>query len=224
MIFKENIIEKFLKEHNLFNSNEVQLAFSHKSVGEKNYEKLEFLGDAVLNLFIVNYLIKNNTEYEIGDLAKIKSYLVSKEVLYKIGKKNNIFNFIKYGLTLTKKEIVKNKRIISDVVEAIIGAIYINLGFNETTKFIYELYKNEFKNIKNKMSFNDYKSELQNMANKNFKSLPEYRLIKTDGLEHKKTFYVDVFLDNKKYGSGKGKTIKEAEQEAAKIALKKFKK
>lgn len=224
MIFKGNSIENFLKEYNLLNSYEVQLAFSHKSLGEKNYEKLEFLGDAVLNLFIVNYLIKNNIEYEIGELAKIKSYLVSKEVLYKIGEKNSISNFIKYGPTLTKKEIVKNKRIVSDVVEAIIGAIYTNLGFNKTEKLIFELYKDELKSIKRKISFNDYKSELQNIANKNFKNLPEYRLIKTEGMEHKKIFFVDVFLDNKKYGSGKGKTIKEAEQEAAKVALKKIKK
>ncbi len=224
MILTSNKLEKFLKEKKIFDRPEIQTAFSHISTGDKNYEKFEFLGDAVLGLCIINYLYKNFSDYNTGELAKIKGYLVSKEILYKIGIENNIHNYIRYGKALTKIDIKKNKRIISDVVEALIGVIYIILGYVETEKFILTLFKKYLDDIKNKKDFEDYKSKLQIIVNKNFKNVfPEYRIVKTAGKEHKKIFFVDVYINNELFGSGKGNTIKDAEQLAAKNAIKKIK-
>lgn len=221
MILISNKLENFLKENKLLDRPEIQTAFSHISLGDKNYEKFEFIGDAVLSLCIINYLFKNFPDYETGKLAMIKSYLVSKEILFKIGMENKIYKYIKYGNTLTINDIKKNKRIISDVVESLIGAIYIILGYIESEKFILSLYKKYLNDIKNKKDFEDYKSKLQIIVNRNFKNvLPEYKLVKTSGKEHRKIFFVEVYIKNKLYGSGKGNTIKEAEQCAAKIAIK----
>lgn len=221
MIFLENKIEKFLKENNLSEKKEIQIAFSHISADEKNnYEKFEFIGDAVLNLCIINYIFRNLQETDIGELSRIKSYLVSKEILFRIGNENGIYRYIKYGKALTKGEIKNNKRIISDVVEALIGAIYTVVDYNKTEKFILDLYNSYLKNIKDN-DFLDFKSKLQMIVNKNFINiLPEYKVVKTKGKEHKKVFFVEVSINNKKYGQGKGYTIKEAEQKAAKVAIK----
>ncbi len=221
MIFLSNKLENFLKEKKLLERPEIQTAFSHKSSGDKNYEKFEFIGDAVLGLCIINYIYKNFPDYLTGDLSKIKSYLVSKEILYNIGVENRVYKYIKYGKTLTKEDIKKNKRIISDVIEALIGAIYLILGYDESEKFILSIYKKILIDIKNKKDFEDYKSKLQMMVNKNFKNvLPEYKLVKTAGKEHKKIFFIEVYINNKLYGNGQGDTIKYAEQNAAKIAIK----
>ncbi len=221
MIFLSNKLEKFLKEKKIFEKPEIQTAFSHISAGDKNYEKFEFIGDAVLGLCIINYLYRNFPDYQTGELSKIKSYLVSKEILFKIGTENRIYRYIKYGKTLTKEEIKKNKRIISDVIEALIGAIYIISGYDETEKFIISIYKKYLADIENKKDFEDYKSKLQMLVNKSFKNvLPEYKLVKTAGKEHKKVFFVEVYINNKLFGNGQGNTIKDAEQNAAKIAIK----
>lgn len=214
-------IEDYLKKNLIFNSAEIQRALTHSSYDTQNYEQLEFLGDAVLGFVISEYLYEKMKDAKVGQIAKLKSYLVSSNVIYKIGKKYNIINLIKIGQTLTDKELKNNKNIISDVIEAIIGAIYIKLGFMEVRNFILELYKDELKNLKKIKDFTDFKSKLQIKFLDTYGFLPKYVLIKTKGKEHKKTFYVHVMKDSKVVGKGKGMTIKEAEQMAAKDCLKK---
>ncbi|MFW6210938.1 MAG: putative dsRNA-binding protein [bacterium] len=101
--------------------------------------------------------------------------------------------------------------------------MYLIAGYDETEKFIKGLYSGEFKSISRRRDFGDYKSEFQMVMLARENILPEYRIIKTEGEEHKKMFYVEVVWKDKVIGAGKGKTIKEAEQEAAKKALKKIK-
>ncbi|MCX8092766.1 MAG: ribonuclease III [Candidatus Goldbacteria bacterium] len=215
-------IEEYLKKNLIYDSNEVQRALTHSSYDIQNYEQLEFLGDAVLGLVINEFLYERMKETKVGELAKIKSYLVSREVLFRIGTKYNIINLLKTGQALKRKEIKNNKKIISDVMEAIVGAVYIKLGLQEVKNFILEIYKYELKNLKKKKDFDDYKSKLQIKFLENYGILPEYALIKTEGEEHKKIFYVNVKMNNKVMGKGKGMTIKEAEQMAAKDCLKKL--
>lgn len=216
-------IEDYLKKNLIFNSIEIQRALTHSSFDAQNYEQLEFLGDAVLGLIISEFLYENMKEMRVGDIAKMKSYLVSKEVLFKIGVKNNIIKLLKIGQALKIQEIKNNKKIISDVVEAILGAIYIKIGLQKVKDFILKIYKDEFKNLKKKKDFDDFKSKLQIKFLEAYGVLPKYTLIKTEGKEHKKTFYVQVMMNDRVVGRGQGKTIKEAEQMAAKDCLKKYK-
>jgi len=219
----QKYIEDYLRKNLIFNSIEIQRALTHSSYDAQNYEQLEFLGDAVLGLVISEFLYEKMKETKVGEIAKIKSYLVSRNVLFKIGTKYNVVNLLKTGQALKIREIKNNKKIVSDVVEAIVGAIYIKFGLPEVKDFIFEIYKDEFKNLKNKKDFNDYKSKLQIKFLDIYGVLPEYTLVKTEGKEHRKTFYVQVALNKKVTGKGKGMTIKEAEQMAAKDCLKKVK-
>ncbi len=215
-------IERYLEKSKLTGKKEVAEALTHKSADTRHYERLEFLGDAVLGLVISDFLYREFDEVEVGKISRIKSYLVSKEVLYKIGKDNNIIKLMKIGTALRKKELKTNKKIISDIIESLIGAVYLLKGYRKVADFIQELYEKHFSAIKSKKDFGDYKSGLQIKLLSLYNILPEYSVTRTEGKEHKKTFYVDVILKNKIIGKGKGKTIKDAQQQAAKKAVKKI--
>ncbi len=221
---EKGYLESYLKENKLSEHKLIKAAFTHKSSGDTHYERLEFLGDAVLGLIVIEFLYKEfEPKVDVGELSKTKSYLVSKEVLYNIGKRNNIIKFAKYGSALTNKEIKTNKKIISDVVEALIGAVYLIKGFTAAREFVLKIYGDDLKKSKNKRSFGDYKSELQIKMLNVYGELPVYRIVKTEGEDHNKTFHIEVFAKGKIAGTGKAKTIKEAEQNAAKQAIKKIK-
>jgi len=221
---KEGYIERYLRRAKLLKKKEVIEALTHKSAEGKHYERLEFLGDSVIGLVVSEYLYNEFPELDVGTISKIKGYLVSKEVLYKIGKENNVLKRLIAGSALRKKDLKSNKKIISDVIESIIGSIYLIKGYKEAKKIIIEMYNKELKIIKFKKNFGDYKSDLQVKLLAMYNILPEYNVTRTEGKEHKKIFYVDVVLNGGIIGKGRGKTIKEAEQMAAKQAVKKIKK
>ena len=114
---------------------------------------------------------------------------------------------------------MNNKKIISDVVESIIGALYLLKGFAEAKKFVLAIFEPDFEDVKSRKDFGDYKSELQIKVLGETGLLPEYNVVRTEGKEHNKMFYVDVILNAGIAGSGHGKTIKEAEQMAAQQAI-----
>ncbi len=159
---------------------------------------------------------------DVGDIAKLKGYLVSKEVLFKIGTLNGIAAKMHLGSALKLKDVENNKKIISDVVESIIGAIYLLKGFGEARKFVLAIFEPDFEDVKSRKDFGDYKSELQIKVLGETGVLPEYRVVRTEGKEHSKVFYVDVILKADLAGQGSGKTIKEAEQMAARQAIEKL--
>jgi ribonuclease-3 len=214
-----NYLETYLKKNKLFDTDEIKHALTHKSVNAENYEKLEFLGDSILNLVISEYLFKNKPDYDVGELAKIKSYLVSKEVLFKIGGKNSIIKYLKFSRALNKKEVRNNKKIISDAVESLLGALYLTKGFEVTKEIILKVYEKDLKAAKEKGYTGDFKSDLQMKALGVFGELPVYAVVKTEGEEHKKIFYVEVSIKGKVIGKGKGKSIKDAEKIAAGEAI-----
>jgi ribonuclease-3 len=220
-MFKDSFIDDYIKENGLLEKKPVMEAFTHKSADKAHYERIEFLGDSVLGLCVTEFLYNEmGADIDVGSISKIKGYLVSKEVLYRIAAANNIIKYIRFGSALSRKEIKNNKKIMSDVVESLIGAIYLLRGFEESKHFILSIYKQEFKKARSrKMDFGDYKSELQMKALAIDNKLPEYRVVSTEGKEHSKIFFVEVILDDKVIGKGKGKTIKEAEQLAAKKAV-----
>jgi ribonuclease-3 len=199
-------------------------AITHKSYAiEKNKpywnERLEFLGDSVLSCVVADYLYSKFPDSPEGYLSRIKSQLVSKQTLVKLARELNLGNFI----LLSRGEESTGGRTresnLANAIEAIIGAIYLDKGFETAKNFI-------LKHIANKkISLEvDYKSKLQEISQAKYKVLPVYKVISETGPEHNKNFEVEVKVKNRILGIGRGKSKKEAEQLAAKEAIKILKK
>ena len=205
---------------NFNNTNILIQAITHKSHdSKKNYEILEFLGDRVLGLTISNKLIELYPNEKVGILDKKFSNLVNKNTCYDVGKKLKINEFVLVGNS--KKKILKiENKIISDVCESIIGAIFIDKGLKLADEFILKFWKDYFKNSNEEII--DAKTKLQEFSLKKFKTLPEYKLISNTGPRHKPNFKVGVKIKNTKFIFSNGSSKKNAEQSAAKILLKKL--
>ena len=196
-------------------------SLTHKSYNSlKNNEKIEFLGDRVLGLIIAKKLLEIYPDEKEGILDKKFASLVNKRTCLEIAK--NI-NLEKYILTFNpnNKKIKIEDKIISDCCEALIGALYLDKGFNITEKIILDLWKNHIK--KSVVTQIDAKTKLQELTLKNFKKLPIYKLISNTGPRHKPLFKVGVKLPNTKYFISLGKSKKDAEQNAAIECLKSIK-
>jgi ribonuclease-3 len=200
-------------------------ALSHKSyVNEsdsnlENNEKLEFLGDAFLGFVISDYLFNQNLYFREGTLARIKSYVVSESALYRVGQNINIHKFLLIGKGEEKSGGRYRKALISDSVEAVLGAYYLDAGYKQARKLVERLFHDEILKVEQNRHEKDYKSILQELVQKKFKSIPQYSVVNTEGPEHKRKFFVEVTFKKKSYGPGIGTSKKQAEQNAACIAL-----
>ena len=195
-------------------------AITHKSYNSiTNYEKLEFLGDRVLGITISNKLIELYPNEKVGILDKKFSNLVNKNTCYEIGKKLKLNEFILVGNTKKQNIKIENK-IISDVCESIIGALFIDKGLKVTNTFILKFW-DEFLN-KSDETLIDAKTKLQEFSLKKYKSLPEYKLISNTGPRHKPNFKVGVKIQDTKFIYSSGSSKKNAEQSAASILLNKL--
>lgn len=211
---------EFLKQKNIKIKNQtlLDIAFTHSSYSNEhhteNYERLEFLGDAVLELITSDYFYKN-TNYQEGDMSKIRASFVCERALATYAKKFGMEKYIKVGHGQEKNI---NDTIIADVFEAVLGAIYLDQGYEVAKKYIDDIIVPYIKADTHFLI--DYKSLLQEMIQTDKKSL-EYVLVKESGPAHDKQFEMEVKIDNMVYGSGIGKSKKEAEQNAAYDAIKK---
>ncbi len=213
-------IKKLQKILNIKFSNEELLvqALTHKSFNSKiNYEKLEFLGDRVLGLIISNEIINLYPNEKVGILDKKFSNLVNKNTCCSIGKILKLNEFILVGNNKKKLTKIENK-IISDVCESLIGAIFIEKGLKFTKEFIINNWKHYLKTSKEAII--DSKTKLQEFSLKKFKVLPEYKVISNTGPRHKPNFKVGVKIKNTKFIYANGSSKKNAEQSAAFIMLK----
>ena len=193
-------------------------AITHKSYNtKKNYEILEFLGDRVLGLTISRKLIDLYPNEKVGVLDKRFSNLVNKNICYEIGKKLKLDNFV---LTANKKEKLANveSKIISDICESIIGAIYLDKGFKIANEFILFIWSDYLKNSNEAKV--DSKTKLQEFSLKKFKSLPIYKIVSNTGPRHKPIIKVGVKIKSSKFIYAQGPSKKTAEQSAASILLK----
>ena len=192
-------------------------AITHKSYDSfNNYEKLEFLGDRILGLIISKKLLEIYPEEKEGVLDKKLASLVNKNRCCEIGK---ILNLDKYIFIGNKKNNSKiENKIISDCVEALIGAVYYEKGFNVAEKFILHMWKNLID--ESKITFVDAKTKLQEYSLKKFKILPTYKLISHVGPKHQPEFRIAVRLKDSKFIEGIGNSKKKAEQSAANLYLK----
>ena len=195
-------------------------AITHKSFDpNNNYENLEFLGDRVLGLVVSKKLFELFPNEKVGSLDKKLASLVNKNKCLEVGNLLNLKEFVITGNSKSSKNIVENK-IISDCCEAIIGAIYLDRGFEVSKIFILKQWKNLINN--SETTFIDAKTRLQEYSLKNFKLLPIYKLISNTGPRHKPKFKVGVKLKNSTYIYAIGSSKKIAEQTAASELLKKI--
>lgn len=203
----------------------LKVALTHSSYanGKKNIkfnERLEFLGDSVLQISISEYLFLNYSKKTEGELTKRRALIVCENSLYEIAKKWDLGKHIR----MSKGEELTGGRervsILADCVEAIIAAIYIDAGFEKAKEFVLTNFKETIdKAIKNKIVL-DYKTKLQEVMQKNGDVDIQYDLIKYEGPPHRRKFYTQVSVNSKVLGNGTGYSKKESEQSAAKKALK----
>jgi len=219
-ILEMSDIMNFLDKYNIKMNNLelLETALTHSSYsnehGGGNYERLEFLGDAVLQLITSEYFYKNYDVKE-GELSKIRASFVCESALAQYSKDIGIDKHIRVGNGQIKNV---NDTIIADCFESVLGAIYLDKGFEIAKQYVLEVL-NPY--VKEQHTFlGDYKSRLQEMVQTDKKSL-EYRLISEVGPSHDKTFTYEVVIDEIVYGVGVGKSKKDAEQQAAKDALEK---
>ena len=203
--------------YNFNNINLLIQSLTHKSFDPiKNNEKLEFLGDRVLGLIISKNLLKTFPNDNEGDLDKKLASLVNRKQCVKIANKLNLSEFILIRNSKNKKQEIENK-ILSDSIESIIGAIYLDQGFEKVEKFILDLWREDI--IKRTITERDAKTKLQELSLKVDKSLPIYKLIENKGPRHKPIIKVSVKIKNSKVVVAIGNSKKEAEQNAAKKLL-----
>ena len=195
-------------------------AITHKSFDpNNNYENLEFLGDRVLGLVVSKKLFELFPNEKVGSLDKKLASLVNKNKCLEVGNLLNLKEYVITGNSKSSKNIVENK-IISDCCEAIIGAIYLDRGFEISKIFILKQWKNLINNAET--TFVDAKTRLQEYSLKSFKTLPIYKLVSNTGPRHKPKFKVGVKLKNSTYIYAIGSSKKIAEQSAASELLKKI--
>jgi len=196
--------------------NYLKKAITHKSYDSlNNYEKLEFLGDRVLGLVISKKLIELYPDQKEGVLDKRLASLVNKNRCLEVSKNIGLEKFILIGNKSNKSKI--ENKILSDCIEALIGAIYYDKGFEATEKFILNMWRSFISS--SDVSIVDSKTKLQEYSLKKFKSLPIYKLVSSSGPKHKPKFTISVKLKNTKFFEGSGNSKKKAEQSAAKILL-----
>ncbi|MFW5806609.1 MAG: ribonuclease III [Spirochaetota bacterium] len=202
----------------------LNLAFCHRSYANErhndvdNNEKLEFLGDSVLGLVVAEYLFNTLTDKAEGDLAKIKSFVVSEDSLAAISRELRVDNFILIGKGEEFSGGRSKKALLADALEAIIGAYFLDSGFRAAKRFTLRYLVPEINKVLENRHRKDYKTLLQEYAQKKFKTYPKYILVKKTGPDHSKTFWIEVRVNTETFGPGQGKNKKRAEQEAAKIA------
>lgn len=185
-------------------------------------ERLEFLGDAVLGMVIADYLFEIFGQFREGDLTKIRASIVSERSLAEIARSNDLGKFLYLGKGEANTGGRDRNSVLADAVEAIIGAVYLDSGLIVARDFIIRLFTPIMKKSFEGKGFQDYKTNLQEILQKDSDKEIIYRVVKERGPDHAKEFLVEVCHDDKAIGMGKGKSKKEAEQNAAKEALEKI--
>jgi ribonuclease-3 len=201
-------------------------AFHHSSyVNEQtntnleDNERLEFLGDAVLGLAISHILMDLFENSEEGELSQFRAILVGEAGLYQVALKLSLGDCLLLGKGEEQTDGREKPSILADTTEALMGALYLDAGFNKTMEIIQRLFSLFLKRVGTREMVQDFKSLLQEYTQQHFKALPEYRLVEETGPDHNKTFRVALALNGRILAEGEGKSKKEAEQTAAKEAF-----
>ncbi len=198
-------------------------ALTHKSYKKPyNNERLEFLGDAVLDLIVGEYLFRKFPKEDEGLLSKIRASLVNEKGFTRLANNINLGNSILISSAEENNSGRTKPSLLSNAFEAIIGAIYLESGLKVTSKIVINLIESSYKTIDLNSLSKDFKTTLQELTQADFGETPNYKLVRAFGPDHKKEFEIAVELQNKIISSAIGRSKKEAQQKAAEIALKKL--
>ncbi len=215
-------LEKELK-YTFNNKNLLKNALTHTSYANEHKvpsnEKLEFLGDSILEFLSSKYIYKNYPKLKEGEMTKVRATVVCEESLYKIAKKHNFSDFLLVGKSEQLHQGNRKVAIMADSVEAVIAAMYFDGGLEVSEKFIIENLKDEIEIATKHVGIKDHKTILQEKLQEHGNISIRYEIISETGPDHNKIFESQVKVNGKALASGKGKTKKQAEQEAARKAL-----
>ena len=213
-----------------YDKNLVKTALTHSSYVNDNggnffecYERLEFLGDAVLKLITSDYLYKTFPDANEGKLTKIRSVIISDEVLAKIALEIGLSSFIRLSEAEERDGGQKKQSILACAMEALFGAIYLSGGYRDVEVFVIKHMTGLIDDLNNNRSIYNAKAVLQEYTQAESKIVPEYKTIKETGKANDRTFFVEVSYNGQVLAAGSGKTKRSAQQEAAFIACKKLK-
>ena len=223
-----NKLNNLLKSFNISYKNIAlyEQALTHPSYnGDANtkhqdYEKLEFMGDAVLNFVTADLVYKNRPEMSEGNLTKLRSVLVSTKPLAAYARKIKLHEYIRIGHSITLEQVKTSDKILENVFESLVGAIYLDAGLKPAYRLISSLLLEDIKNY-DVDDLTDYKSKLQEEIQAEHRDAVQYVTIETSGPAHDRTFKVQVLFNGIVLGVGEGKSKKKAEEMAAKSALSK---
>ena len=221
----KNLEEKIgyiFTDKQLLNKALTHTSYAYENKVESN-EKLEFLGDSILEFVSSMYLFENYPNLKEGEMTKVRATVVCEESLYKIAKRLNFSDFLNLGKSEKMSTNEVRPAILADSVEAVIAGIYLDGGLEEAKKFIIKNLKQEIEKASQNVGQKDYKTVLQEKLQEHGEVKIEYTIINETGPDHDKTFEAEVKCNNKKLATGKGKYKKHAEMEAAKRALENLK-
>ena len=200
-------------------------ALTHRSYKKDvNNERLEFLGDAVMDLIVGEYLFHLFPKAEEGMLSKLRAALVNEESFTKLAKRLNLGKFLYLSPAEENNNGREKPSILSSAFEAVMGAIYLESGFDVAKEVALQLLKAEFPKITPEELLKDYKTTLQEITQAHFGVVPEYKLLSAIGPDHKKEFEIGVYIHGKEYAIAKGRSKKSAQQEGARLTIERLKK
>jgi len=201
----------------------LQRALTHRSVGSKNNERLEFLGDSLVNFMIADVLYHEYSKLPEGDMSRVRAHLVKGETLAEIGIEYNLSEYLVLGPGELKSGGFRRNSIIADTVEAIIAAVYEDGGLDKCRNLVESLYRRRLEELDPKKIGKDSKTRLQELLQSFQEPLPEYSIISVNGAAHDQAFTVSCYVAklNTKF-EATASSRRKAEQKAAGIALKAF--
>ena len=214
----EKVINYTFKNKTLLDTALTHSSYAHENEVEYYNERIEYLGDAVLELIASEYIYLNYPDLSEGEMTKARAYSVCEDSLAALANKYSFSDFLKVGKCEAKKDGRYRPSILADAVEAIIGAIFLDSGLDAAKKFIIGHIANQVEVCLVKGN-KDYKTQLQEKLQVNGDVKIEYRICGSKGPEHNKIFIAEVYCNNLFMGRGEGKNKKEAEMEAARKAL-----
>lgn len=209
------------------NQNLYKQVFTHRSYlneREENLEsneRLEFLGDSILSFAVSIFIFENYKDFEEGKLTNLRATLTNTETLYRLAESIDLGKYLMLSKGEEESGGRKNKTILADALEALIGGIYLDQGIEATEKFIYDLLLSKIMEIAKLDNLKDAKSKLQEITQQNFKIAPTYKVITTQGPDHSKIYTVGAYLGRKFLAQGTGRSKQDAEKQAAQAAIQK---
>lgn len=205
------------------NSDLLVKALTHRSAESDNTfasnERLEFLGDAIIGFVIGEYLFEKFPHYVEGELAKSRAYLVCEQRLADAAHSIDLESFVILGLSEDSAGGRYRKSTLSDALEALVAAVYLDQGLEQARAVIIRLLAEAINSLSKDLDLGDYKSTLQEQIQAKYKLTPKYHILSESGKDHDKTFVAQVSLHNSVLGEGAGRSKREAEQTAARAAL-----